>query len=228
MALPREDFLDAPADEVETTLPPRRTGRIRRPLNGGWTLMIAAGVIAATANYALLTMGEPAVEVAVLTAAAPAGTPLDQLAIEMTPLPIADPAAARLLAGPDALEAVADQVTAVRLEAGVLLRSTDLRVASGEGLSAMSVPIDVARAVGGVLQAGDRVDVIAGAEQADYVVRDVQVVEVVEPSSGIGAGTASPSLTLSVDGEQALRLAQALRDGEIDLVRTASGDGGGG
>lgn len=185
--------------------------------------MVAAGLIAATANYALLTMDDPAAEVALLAQAAPAGTPVEQLAIEMAPLDLPDPSGAQLLAGPAAIDALAGQVTVTRLEAGVLLRVSDLRVPSGEGMSAMSLPIDRARAVGGVLQAGDHVDVIAGEEQASYVVRDVQIIDVVEPGTGIGAATADHAVTVSVDADQALRLAQALRIGALDIVRTAGG-----
>lgn len=221
----REEFLDAPPAALGEELTPAGVPRVRRPLNGGWTLMIAAGLIAAVTNYALLTMDDATVAVAVLDADAPAGTPLEQLDIRMADMVIEDPHAHRL-ADDAALEALAGQVTATRLEAGVLLRTSDLRVPSGEGLAAMSLPIDTARAVGGLLQAGDRVDVIAGADEAaDYVVRDVQVIEVSAASAGLGGVSGAYAVTLSVDGAQALQLARALRAGDLDIVRTEGGTG---
>lgn len=188
--------------------------------------MIAAGLIAAVTNYALLTMDDATVSVAVLTSDAPAGTPLEQLDIQMTAVPLEDPRAHRL-ADAALLESLTGQVTSVRLEAGVLLRSSDLRVPSGEGQGAMSLPIDTTRAVGGLLQAGDRVDVIAGPdESADYVVRDVQVIEVSTPSTAIGSVAGGYAVIVAVDRQQALLLAQGLRAGDLDFVRTSGGGAG--
>lgn len=200
-----------------------RAERVRRPLNGGWTLMIAAGLIAATANYALLTMEEPRTEVAVLDAPAPPGTPLDQLSLTMTSLPLGDPRA-HLLADRPTLEGLAGTVTGARLEAGVLLRTSDLLRPSDTTVSAMSLPVGTTRAVGGLLQAGDRIDVIAAdGDRAGYVARDIVVIDVGEPGSGLGAATGGYAVTVAVDPDQALRLAQALRDGDLDLIRTGTG-----
>lgn len=223
----REDFLDAPPtpldDDPGTAAPPRRA---RRRLHGGWALMVAAGLIAAVANYALLTGGDPGTRVAVLTADAPVGTPVGDLQIEMRAVPLPDPGA-HLLADQRVLDSLEGQVTAAALPAGVLLRATDLRVPGGEGEGAMSLPVDASRSVGGLLQPGDVVDVIAGEEAAALVARDLQVIAVGDAGGGALGSVGGSSITVSVDADQALALAQALREGPIDLVRTARADGGG-
>jgi pilus assembly protein CpaB len=226
LAMGREDFIDAPsahlADAVvaEPPAPPRR-------VHGGWALMVAAGLIAAVANYAVLTADAPAAEVAVLTARAPAGTPVEALQLRRVALPVADPAAHRF-AAPDDLAAMAGAVTATALDEGVVLRTGDLRDPAGATAGAMGLPIDPARAAGGLLQPGDRVDVIAGDPGAvDYVVRDVEVLGVSAPGGGVGQVGGGYALTLAVDPDEALALAEALRTGEVDVVRAAAASGGG-
>ena len=222
----REDFLDAPPtplDDAPGTAAPQR--RARRHLQGGWTLMVAAGLIAAVANYALLTGGDPGTRVAVLTADAPPGTPVADLQIEMRAVPLADPGAHQLV-DRQVLDSLQGQVTAAALPAGVLLRATDVRAPGDQAAGAMSLPVDASRSVGGLLQPGDVVDVIAGETAAERVARDLQVVAVGDGGGALGTVGAA-SITVSVDPDEALALAQALREGPIDLVRTARADGGG-
>ncbi|WP_370324894.1 RcpC/CpaB family pilus assembly protein [Euzebya sp.] len=218
----REDFIDATSDDVDAAIPDAAPGRARRPLHGGWVLMVAAGLIAAVANYALLTGDDPTTAVVVVEVAAPAGTPVEDLAVAARPVPIDDPAA-NLLVVESQMASLAGTVTTARLEAGTMLRITDLRVPAGEGRGAMSLPVDPARAAGGLIVPGDVVDVIAGDdEEVDYVVTAVEVLDVREPGSGVGQIGGSHAITVSVDADQALALAAALRAGDIDVVRAAS------
>lgn len=212
--------------------PTTTTGRLRppgrRPLNGGWVLMVAAGLVAAVTNFALLTIDEPPSDVRVVTAAAPAGTPLSELSTSVEQVQLDNPEQ-YLLAGsalPDG-----DLVTAVPLDAGVMLRSSDLRTAVGSVAGAMSIPVPQSRAAGGLLVPGDRVDVIAprqgGGESVSvaYVVTDVTVLGVSSPGEGLGASGTGYAVTVEVDADQALLIAAAIEGGSLDVVRTARGEG---
>jgi Flp pilus assembly protein CpaB len=184
--------------------------------------MIAAGVIAAAANYALLTADDPSTEVVVLASAAPPGTPVAELDLQVTSLAIDDPQQHGLV-DRATLDQLLGTTTTGRLAQGALLRVDDLRSPQADDARAMSLPIGTARAVGGLLQPGDRVDVIAGgADGADYVARDLAVLDVGEGGGGL-AGAAGYAVTVSVDADEALRLARALRTGDLDLVRTEAG-----
>lgn len=199
--------------------------RVRGPLNGGWVLMIGAGLLAAIANYAVLTMDAPTAEVVVVDQTAPAGTPVSQLRVSVQRLAITDPSRHGLAVGPQ-LPALAEMVTAQRLDAGVMLRHSDVRPSAGSESGAMSIPVDATRAAGGGLQSGDQIDVIADSGgTADYVATGLDVLDVVIPGTGVGQTGGGYAVTVAVDAEQAVALARALRAGEIDLVRTAQAGG---
>lgn len=181
--------------------------------------MVAAGLIAAVANYALLSSGDPVVDVVVVQADAPAGTPVEDLVVATRALPFEDPGAHHLMTEAQ-LGSVDGTVTVGRLQAGVILRPSDLRVPAGEGLGAMSIPVDHTRAAGGLIAAGDAVDVIAGDDDGVvYVVTGVEVLDVLQPGTGVGQVGGTYAVTVSVDPDQALALAAALRQGDVDVVR---------
>jgi Flp pilus assembly protein CpaB len=217
------DVVDAPA--VTAAGPPQAATPRRRPVHAGWVLVVAAGLVAAVANAALLTADAPSARVAVVAARAPAGTPVEALRLDVARMPLEDPAA-HLLVDPADLPDLAGGVTAAALEPGALLRSTDVRPAAGSGPAAMGLPIDPARAAGGLLQPGDRVDVLAGpAGEVRRVVRDVEVLSVLGGTTGggVAGGLAAGgyALVLAVEDEDAVALAEALRQGDVDVVRTA-------
>ncbi len=190
--------------------------------------MIAAGLVAAVTNFALLTIDESPSEVRVVTAAAPAGTPLSDLATTVEQIQLDNPEQ-YLLAGstlPDG-----DLVTAVPLEAGVILRTSDLRTAVGSVAGAMSIPVSQSRAAGGLLVPGDRVDVIAPRQDGgdaggvEYVVTDVTVLGVSSSGEGLGATGTAYAVTVEVNADQALLISAAIEGGSLDVVRTARGEG---
>ena len=86
----------------------------------------------------------------------------------------------------------------------------------------MSIPIDPARAVGGRLAAGDRVDVLFAGEQAvSIIVADAEVLAVDARVAAASASRASPfTVTIAVTARQSQLVAAAVADGEISLART--------
>jgi Flp pilus assembly protein CpaB len=125
-----------------------------------------------------------------------------------------------------------------RLDGRVLTRAlrqgemipADASVSRGAAESSLiTVPVAVEHAVGGTLRPGDRVDVIAGFDsgrptaRSVVVARGAQVYRMVD-SPGLMTGDGSMiGVTLSVPAEEAARLAFALRNADIDVVRVAPG-----
>jgi Flp pilus assembly protein CpaB len=94
--------------------------------------------------------------------------------------------------------------------------------AARAGLRAMSIPIDPARAVGGHLQAGDRVDVLfAGEQSVSIIVADAKVLAVdARGRGGIGESASPFTVTLAVNARQSQLVAAAVADGNVSLART--------
>ena len=99
------------------------------------------------------------------------------------------------------------------------------------GLRSMSVPVPVEHAAGGLLREGDRVDVISVVDGlASFVASDLEVLSVAESTGAAIGSTSGFHLVLAVDAKSALRLAEAIESGSIEVVRStgapAPGEGG--
>jgi Flp pilus assembly protein CpaB len=87
----------------------------------------------------------------------------------------------------------------------------------------MSFPVPRSRAVGGALDAGDRVDVLAVQRttgRSGYVATNVQVLAFSSRDAGPLLGSDDASITVAVDSAAAARIASALETGTITLVRS--------
>ena len=86
----------------------------------------------------------------------------------------------------------------------------------------MSIPIDPARAVGGRLGAGDRVDVLfAGTQQVSIIVADAEVLAVdARGRGGIGESASPFTVTVAVSAAQSQLLAAAIADGDLSITLT--------
>lgn len=192
---------------------------IARVVRGGNVLALGAAALALALNWAVLRSHDPSEPIVVLAAPVPAGSvlTLDDVRIERV---TAGPALLGALLRPGDLDA-GRWVATRPLAAGDPLRHSDLRAAAAPGgLRAMSIPLPAEHAVAGALVPGDRVDVIvSSAEQASYLLVGAEVLAVEDPSQrGLGAVGAF-SVTIAVDAESALRVALAVRDGDIAVVR---------
>lgn len=118
-------------------------------------------------------------------------------------------------------------------------RKEGLAYAISEGMRAMSVPVDEASGVAGLINKGDRVDIIAklaggdsGVPSSSVVV--LQNVEVLAIGSSLGEDAkadskksdAAKTITVSVTLENSLRLKTALEGGEISLILRSPADNG--
>jgi pilus assembly protein CpaB len=110
---------------------------------------------------------------------------------------------------------------------GELVTTRTLRSrAAPHRLRAMSIPIDPARAVGGRLAAGDRVDVLfAGRQAVSIIVADAPVLAVdARGRGGIGESASPFTVTVGVTVAQSQLVAAAVADGEISLARTTGAE----
>jgi len=215
----------APAAHPGPAAAPRRSGRSR--LSVGHVITLLAGLLATLLVFSVLRERDVTFRAAAAAAEIRAGTTVDRAALRLVDVHVPDDVRGRLVA-PATLGRLRGWVATRTIEPGELLSRGDLRPpAAPSALRAMSIPVEAAHAVGGVLAAGDRVDVIQVDEggQARYVVSGAQVLAVNRPDSGvIGAAASSSSITVAVDARQALKLAAAIRGQRFEVVRSTGAD----
>ena len=89
------------------------------------------------------------------------------------------------------------------------------------GLRSMSLPVPPEHAAGGSLVAGDRVDVISVIDgAARYIATGLEVVSISDAGDGSIGSVTNHHVTVGVETDEALRLAEALDTGSIELVRS--------
>ena len=212
---------------AEAGIPPpaRRPAPPRRGLASrasfGHLVMVVSGFLAFVLVLSVLRTREDTVLVAVSRGEIPAGAEITAANVRWVEL-AADSPLLRSMVGRERL-ASEKWVAARRLAASEPLTRDALRTAAApSALRAMSIPIGPEHAVGGALRAGDRVDVIDVQDTAiAYVLQNVEVLAVGGGGGrGLGSVGANFHVTVAVDDEGALRLAYALADGKLEVVRS--------
>lgn len=211
-----------PLERAEHAPPrlPRR--RLASRLSAGHLLMLLAALVAVVANYAVLRARDDTVRVAVAAVELRPGLEVRAGDLAFTDVR-AEPEVLGTLLEPERLPAVEGWIATAAVPAGELVRASDLHAPSAPAAQrAMSVPIEAEHAVAGDLQPGDRVDIIeVEGRTATYLVTDAEVLAVPPPAAtGIAGGLRSFSVTIAVDDETALRLAVAIRSGQLEVVRS--------
>ena len=205
-------------------------GRIRRrnPLtrvSAAHLLMVLAAVLAFATNLVVLRNLDQTRAVVVASVDLPAGREVESTHLRAVEVDVDEEVYARLIPWTEATSLVG-QVTAHPIGEGVLVAAGDFRDPSGPaGLRSMSIPIDAEHAVGGALGSGDRIDLIlVGDEGPRYVLAGAEVLAV-SPTGELGALTAGDFyIVVAVDAEEALLVAEAIRDGRIEVVRSTGSD----
>lgn len=208
------------AGALDDVAPPRRPWRSR--LSGGHVLMLVAGLTAMLLNYAVLRAHDGRVAVVVTGRDVAAGEEIGAADLAFADVRASEALLATLITREQRDQAVG-QVATVALPAGTLVRRDDLApAAAGDGRRAMSIPIEPEHAVAGRLDAGDRVDVIEVRDgRAAFLLTDAPVLHVTTPDARGGlTGPRAFSVTVALDDEHALRLALAIRDGDLEVVRS--------
>jgi len=196
-----------------------RRGLMSR-LSLGHLIMIVAGLAAFLLVFSLLRSRDETFEIATAAVELQAGTTVEDGIFVFTEVGVADRSVLGTFLSPEqVVRAVEERWVVTRtVPAGDPVRMTDFRTeADASELRAMSIPIERSHAVAGVLQAGDLVDVIVVRNgRAGYVATGVEVLDVEGGDSQFAGGF---SVTVAVDGSTSLRLASAVRDGGIEVVR---------
>jgi Flp pilus assembly protein CpaB len=206
----------APASEPPNQQRPRRPRRLSR---GHWIALVA-GILAALVNIAVLRDRQGTTMVAVADATIEVAAPVTADMVRWVEMP-ADSALGDSLVGED--ELAGTHVATRAIEAGEPLTSRALADSVPvDGLRSMSVPVAREHAAGGQLQPGDRVDVIDVVDgEAVYAIAGVEVLSVGSERSGtLEAGPGTFHVVLAVDDDEALRLAAAMADEKLEVVRS--------
>lgn len=203
---------------------PRRRS-IRRWSLGHVAVAVAA-ILAFVANLAFLRSRDDATAVVVAARPIQAGEVVERSDLTTTMIRADAGVLSTLLSSPEDTEG---RVARRSLGEGELVGAADLLEGAGpDGMASMSIPIDPAHAAGGVIRVGDRVDVVDVDQDgvAGYVVRDVPVLAVPSPATGALSAAGREHLVLGLEDEAVLAVAEAIADGEVDVVVTTgvSGD----
>ena len=198
-------------------------GGLSRRVTAGHVFPLVLAILASVATLAALKDRSATVVVAVARTNIAVGSPISpgQLTWEKVP---ADSVLARHgLIGRDQLGA--GETAAVSIPAGQPITTAELAMGgAGLGLGSMSIDVSVARADGGGIHAGDRVDVIStGSGHAAYVATDLLVLAVAPTGSGAVFGASADNgyfVTVAVDRAAALAIAAA------EGATSAGGSGG--
>jgi len=194
-----------------------RRGPFARLSTGHW-VMLLAGMVAVVLNFAFLRSQQHTVDVAMAAVDLPAGSLLDASEVTFTPVHAEESVERGLVSRADLDSAL---VVARTIPAGTLLSKIDLATQSN-GSRAMSIPIDRDHAVGGLLRRGDLVDVVAsGSGAARYVLVGAEVLSVSEASGSLGSDY---SVTLALDADEVLRVAAAMSEGSLEIIRSTGAD----
>jgi Flp pilus assembly protein CpaB len=216
-------------DQVGEATPvgPKRIRR-RNPLtrvSAAHLLMVLAAVLAFATNLVVLRNLDQTRAVAVAAIDLPAGRQVEATHLRAVEVDVDEEVYARLIPWAEATMLVG-QVTAHPIGEGVLVETGDFRDPSGPaGLRSMSIPIDAEHAVGGELGSGDRIDLIlVGDEGPRYVLAAAEVLAV-SPTGELGALTTGDFyIVVAVDADEALLVAEAIRDGRIEVIRSTGSD----
>jgi len=196
---------------------PRRVHR--RRVGGAHLVMVLAGLLGLVLTLAALRDEPTGQRVAVAARDLAAGVPLRASDVRFEPVRASGDVLAHLVGDDGAWRG---RVLTTAVPAGAPLAAASLRGrASADGLRAMSIPVDRARAVNGRLAAGDRVDVVLARDGvATVVAAGLEVLDVAgEDGGAFGAQRGQLTVTLAVDVADSQRLAAVLADGEFVLTR---------
>lgn len=225
--VPRTEIDSAPIEatgSADAERPHRRRRRRARPtVSAPHVVMVIAGAVAGLATLAALRDDVPAAHFVVAAHDLAPGTPLASAEVEL----VVGHADERLLDDVVRADELADlqQLVLARVVAeGVPLRRGDLTQIRDESVPrTFGFSLPRARAVGGALVVGDRVDVLAvdaGGQHASYIATAVEVVAYDDGGSGPLGTSDDVVVTVAVDESTALSLASALERGSVSLVRS--------
>jgi pilus assembly protein CpaB len=187
--------------------------------------MVLAAVLAFATNVMVLRNQEETRAVVVAAETIEAGRALTPGHFEVAEVDLDDDLYATLIPW-EQLGSLDGMVASRTIESGRLLVASDVRSAAApDDLRAISIPVDPEHAVGGDLLAGDRIDLISVIDGvSSYVLSGAEVLAVPTDGRGSLTGAGGFYLVVAVDADQALAVAAAVRQGQVEVVRSTGAD----
>jgi Flp pilus assembly protein CpaB len=183
--------------------------------------MVLAAVLAFTVNLVVLRSRDDTTPVAAVRTGVVAGEVVDSADIRLVEVDVDADILSSLFQANEVQQLVGMVATRQLVPGELLNRSALIPAAGAGGLRAMSVPIDPAHAVGGDLVAGDRIDLIHVTEAGpQYVLVGAEVLSVATPDGAALTGSTGFYVVIAVTEASALKVAAAINDGKIELVRS--------
>lgn len=195
----------------------------RRPLttrlSAGHLVMIVAGLLGALLSLAVLRASDHRIDVAVAASDLRAGATVTRDSFSFTRVAMDSDALSKMVR-PGDVRALEGSVVAMELRAGEpVTRSALLRPAAPARLRSLSIPVTPERAVGGDLQAGDRIDVLStDAESPGLVVAGLRVLDVKRSGGALSGGDDRLAVVVALQAAEAERLAPVLGGDKFVLV----------
>lgn len=189
-------------------------------------LIAVVVILAFVLNLLVLQDRSSTTLVAIADRALTTGSPLDTSTLRLVPVESNFEGLPSLVTE-EQIGEMAGWVLARPVAAGEMVqRSAFVQPGSNSGLRSMSLPVPMEHAAGGSLATGDRVDVISVVDdRARYVAADLEVISVSDGAASGGIGTISAyHVVVNVDAEEALRLAEALDAGSVEIIRSTGSD----
>lgn len=205
--------------EAGTSKPARRRSG-RRP-SATHVLIAIVVILAFVLNLLVLQDRSATTLVAIADEPLVVGSILEPGSIRLVPVD-ASFAGLEPLVDDEELSRYAGWVLAQSVPVGGLVASDDLvPPESATGLRTMSLPVPLEHAAGGTLVPGDLVDVISVDDgTARFIATGLEVIAISDDGSGSIGSVASHHIVVAVDAAEALRLAEALEAGSMELVRS--------
>ena len=184
-------------------------------------LMVLAAVLAFATNVMVLRNQEETRSIVVAATSIEAGRSLSPEDFRVAEVDLDDDLFASLIPWEQAT-GLSGKVAARAIGAGEMVSVADVRSAAApHSLRAISIPIDPEHAVGGQLLVGDRIDLISVSNEVGrYVLTNAEVLAVPTEARASFRGSGGYYLVVAVDADQALAVAGAIRQGEIEVVRS--------
>ena len=199
--------------------PPKR--KLSSQLGPLHVVAVVSGLLAFLVVLTWMRSQQDLIEVAVAAETIRSGNVITAHMVESAEVP-ADASFGDRLVTIGEFDLIVGSIATRSISPGEPLLDSDLRgVRTREGLRAMSVPIDIDRAVSGDLAAGDRVDIVGFDDGgAHYIATGIEVLAV--PDAGQNAfGTSSGfAVTVAVSDIEALEIAAAMDYGDIHMLRS--------
>lgn len=188
-------------------------------LSAGHLVMIVAGLLGALLSLAVLRASDHRIEVAVAASDLRPGTTVSRDSFRFTRVAMDSHALSRMVR-PGDVHALEGSVVAMEIREGEpVTRSALLRPAAPARQRSLSIPVTPERAVGGDLEAGDRIDVLStDPESSGLVVAGLRVLDIKRSGGALSGGDDKLAVVVALQAAEAERLAPVLGGDKFVLV----------